>query len=530
MVSLAMGTVLKTSLMGKSIISLVISLQNKGKIMIEKKYIADSSEISWSPRIPIKGEKVRLYFNHSLDQEAKLILTAPDGAQQTVSIKPDLKDSILHEWIPEDTGWYDFEIKLNSREDSIKISLPVVWTQLHILSWQNPCKCHWVGTGVYVPDEDIDSFNYWRKRGSKILGVITIRNKNLIKLSAEQCIDTLVSRAEELTDMGYDGMLVDELGIYADKRNMEHLSVIDQAFEIIAERFPKLQIYNWTGGGLLREEASIARKYKHVLMTEIYAEHINTHFASHSFHQHMEHRFDIARNADILFRLKDSGCTVAALGIGSGCGNCFKPLVERRVRMYKRIAPEAPGICYYPGGPVDEYWHDTNIDYSNFLDELTLKYFINPVIMMNDDDFLPHCTEFSKGKTGEITLHIRNCGGMKARNVNIALSARNIKTGTLQKIDEKLISEIGNGLKILEYDRKSNGYTDTIQINGTNYPILHFSSKHIQNTVEACINQALVDFQWNPSESGYWELIAEILPMEGYTVLDGIKSTTIYVN
>ncbi len=44
------------------------------------------------------------------------------------------------------------------------------------------------------------------------------------------------------------------------------------------------------------------------------------------------------------------------------------------------------------------------------------------------------------------------------------------------------------------------------------------------------MDRALVEFNWQPDKAGYWEILAEIIPDENYTVLDGVQTLTTFVN
>jgi hypothetical protein len=515
--------------------------------MIKKFSISTGSieepDISVTPRIPVVNEKLKIFAKVRGNTElipVKFVFITPDGTQIILDGRAETFDTengfvdYACEWTPSGTGFHRLQVEIhppNTDAESVEIVFPVVWTRMHVLSWHNPESCRWVGTGVYVPEDETAFFPYWRRRGSKVLGLMHICVFELCKLSREEIIKTVVSRAETIAGLGYDGILIDELGSYANESRIKHVAILDEAFQIVNKRFPDLQVYNWTSGGMLREEACMAQKNGHVLMTEIYAEHLISNFGTHSFPKHLEHRFEVIRNSDALFNHNSKSCAIAALGVGGVCGSCQKPVVEERIRMIKRIAPEAPGICYYPGGPAKKYWNDKNFNYQAFLDELFEKYFINPVIMLRESAIMPKNSDFKAKQLNKIIVQVHNCGGMKAKNIRINLSARHLKTNVVQDIAVQVIPEISNGIikkERLEFD--GDEYFDTVKINETTYPISWPSESNYRPWGNIYADRALVEFEWKPDKSGYWEILAEVIPDGNYTVLDGTWTLIAFVN
>lgn len=505
----------------------------------------EEPDIVWSPRIPHVGEKITLSARvrgkgAGRPVAVRFTLEAPEAKAVTLEAKPAAKRDgggkyvdYEAQWQPTQTGFYRLSVLVDPGNKSgdpftdnnvAEVTIPVTWTELHILSWYNPRRCRWVGTAAYCPEpEDIP---YWRRRGTKPLSYMSIIERNLVSKSQEELTKLIVDNAKKITEAGYDGYLIDELGSYPTAESMGYMRRIANAYAAVKKQYPKLRGYNWTGGGMLREEADWARSAGHILMTEAYPDNSIRAFGTHSFEKRLEHRIQTARNVDALFGHGRQACMIVALGIGGDCGVPWRPHVENWVRVYRKLAPEAPGICYYGGGQREQ-WDDPEVNYQAFLDHLTLKYFLKPVLMIKETDlFLDHY-DLTPGKTVNVTVRVRNIGGMAAKGVRVTVYARCIKCGKRKLIRETILPEIRNGIrKIMENDPPS---YELREINGVTYPAMYYKGRAAKGTTWVYVDRALVTVPWTPSKSGYYAIEAEIAPSHQYTILDGSRQMAVAV-
>ncbi len=487
----------------------------------------ENPDIVWSPRIPHIGEEITLSARVRGKGAGKAVsvrftLEAADIKKIVLDAKPDAKQKgagkfmdYEAKWKPKETGFYTFTVQIDPdnksgdsfvRNNTASATIPVTWTELHIIGWGDSRHCRWVGTATYCPTpEDIP---YWRRRGSKPLGFISHRQQNFVKLSQEELTKSILNSAKQISEAGYDGFLIDELGSYPTEESMAYVYRIGNAFMAVKKNYPKLRAYNWTGGGLLPTEAAWARAAGHILMTEAYPDLITNVFGTHSFEKRLENRIQVARNTDALFNHAQQACMIVALGVGPDCGVPLRPHIENWVRWCRLLGPEAPGICFYAMQP-EQY---------DFYDEMTVKYFLKPVIMVKATDVFLSDYDLKVGKNVDVTARIRNIGGVRARNVKVRIYTRNLADGKRTSIHETTVGEIRNG--ILEIEEENPPSKVIRKINGIEYPSMHYGPG---KWTKVFVDRALVTFPWTPKRSGYHAIEVEVQPSPQYTVLQGYQ-------
>ena len=503
----------------------------------------ENPDIVWSKMIPVVGEEIALsarvrgrgakepvavHFSLKAPDVPEVILEAKPSAEQ------DGADCMDYEaqWQPEETGWYTFTVDVDPenmagdpfRANNVaQVTIPVTWTELHIFPWYSPERCRWVTAANVRHSDPEEGVAYWRRRGIRPLGYMRAIQSELDHKSAEELTEYMLGGAKRFSDAGFDGYLVDELGSYPSEEGLAYIRRYTAAFAAVKKAYPNLQAYTWTGGGLLREEVEMARSLGHILMTEAYPDYIAQAFGTHSFEKHLEHRIQMARNTDALFTPRtsfvaaggDVASTIVALGIGAECGVTWRPHVENWVRVCRRLAPEAPGICYYPGGQWEE-WNDPEGDCQEFIDYLTVEYFLQPVLMIKETDIFLDNYHPTVGATVNLIVRIRNIGGMKATNVGVDVFARHLASGVRTLIHQTTLREIGNGiLRTNEDDPPSS--CGTREIDGILYPDT-FSG----GTTTVYVDRALVRAPWTPTQAGYHTLEVELHPSDQYTILNGV--------
>ena len=502
-------------------------------------------DVVWSTRIPHVGERITISARvrgkgASQPVDVWFTLEAADVDPVRLQAKAAAKQDGAGEymdyeatWQPEETGFYIVTVHADPENEAgdpfrdnnvARVTIPVTWTELHILSWRSPMHCRWVGTAAYCPDpKDIP---YWRRRGTKPLSYMYIIERNLAKHSQEELTELILKNAKTISEAGYDGYLIDEMGSYPTEAGMGYIRRIANAYAEVKKQYPKLRGYNWTGGGLLREEADWARSAGHILMTEAYPDILVNAFGTHSFEKRLENRIQTARNVDALFTHGGQSCMIVALGIGADCGVPWRPHVENWVRVCRRLAPEAPGICYYPGSQGG-FSDDQVRSYQKFLDMLTVKYFLKPVLLIKETDLFLDDYDLTPRKTVNVTLRVRNIGGVAAKNVRVKIYARHLGSGRRAVIHDAVLPEIRNGIhKITENDPPS---YELREINGVTYPAMHYKGRQPEGTTWVYVDRALVSVPWTPSRKGYYAIEAEIAASPQYTILDGFGKLDVAV-
>ncbi len=491
-------------------------------------------DIVWSQRIPVVDEKITISARvrgpgeHPVD--VRFMIEGADGAKvarwaQPVQTAQDNTSQYVDyeaDWKPQQTGFYTVTVEVDPRGNSADsvtdnntatVTIPVTWRELHILAWGPQKDCRWVGTAN--PAWDADDIAYWHRRGTKALGFMSPLQGNLMKLSEEEMIENLVNGAAQHVEAGRDGLILDETGSYPNDEGFEYIRRFGKAFKIIREKYPDLRVYNWIGGEIQREEWEVARANRHVLMPEVYPDLFDRVFDSHYFEPYLQRRLP---NLSI-----DHITAIPALGLGGDCGRRFWPQIESNVRLGRTIAPGLPGICYYACTYLGE-GESYEGSFQQFLDRLTLTYFIKPVIMIKEEDIWLDSYSPQRSDPVAVQVRVHNIGGMAATDVGVKIYARHLGTNQRTLLQDTVIPAIGNGtLTIPRGDDAAS--RDHRVIDGTKHPIVGYTS----DTDCAFLDRALLDATWTPQRSGYYAIEVEVQPSTDHTVLEGFAKKTIVV-
>ena len=486
-------------------------------------------EITLSARVRGKGK-------HPVD--VRFTIESPGLDKVTVWAKPSLvqdKDGSYTDyeavWKPSKTGFYDFKVVIDpygkssdsvTSNNSAAILLPVTWRNIELIPWGQQPYCKWVGTSVPVGMKGVgskknnavlaDDIAYWKRRGSRTLGFIYCRPRSQMEKTAEQMIEYFVEKADAYAEMGCDGLIIDETGSYPDEEGFEFIRRFGVACDKIHKKHPNLQVYNWIGGPMHREEVEIARRNGHILLAETYESfHHGTY--GPTFPNFISNRVERIGNS------WDHKKGLIALGVSGDCGRAFRPQFENNVRLCRKLGPEMPGICFY-ALPSLEKGESYEGSWPQFADFLAMKYFIKPVLVVRDNDIW--LSDFDPAPKEDIALQLRihNIGGMAARNVRVNCYARNVSSNKRTLLAKAVIPEIGNGSKALEKDTSTKKLKDHRMINGTKYPA---------SSVKVFLNRALVDLSWKPKKAGYYKIEVELQSSDDYTILEGLAAKTIIV-
>lgn len=479
--------------------------------------------IQQSPRIPVTAKRVTLTATtpDNVAPGAQWRIVDPDGVELRLPATAEAHQ-LSGEWTPQQTGFHQIELHDATGNILSQSTIPVVWQNLHLLSWEDPRGCRYVGTSVFLKGSSSE-VEYWRKRGSKVLNGIWVRPGNLFGKSDQEVIDFFVSRAKTAHEGGYDGVYIDELGVYPNQNGVQFMRQCALAFAEVKKQFPKLIVHNWTGGPTQREEIGAARDNQHVFMPEIYPEYVAAHFGTQGFAEKLRQRVEHIRNQDGIYNYDSPMATIITLGISGNCGSSDRALIEERIRIIKHIAPETPGICFYYGNLTGADGRDPRT-FEHFLDQMSEKYFIRPVLTMLPEDLFCAPADPAKGEPTVVKVMVRNIGGMTAKKVQVNLKFR-AADGTVSLIDSRILPELGNGMRRLTGDDfKETG--STMNINGTEYLVAGDKGR---KSLFVYTDRAVVEFPWTPQNVGYGELFAEIIPNDKNTVLNGIVRKDIYV-
>jgi len=338
-------------------------------------------------------------------------------------------------WKPTEPGIYDFTVQVDpdnktggafTKNNTASVTLPVTWREFHVLAWGAQRQWKWITAtngsraGEDPPREEVD---YWHRRGTLMLGYMYTREEDLMKRNEADMIESIVKRTDQYSSSGCDGLLLDETGSYSTPAGLEFIRRFGAAYDKVRKKHPALRVYNWIAGSLNREELDVARRNGHILMGETYE-------AIHSRNTPTFPRFvveRVARLASVNPWQPHGPGGIIALGIGGDCGVTFRPQIENSVRLCRKLGPDLPGICYY-GVEHLEAGKPYESSLQEFLDGLTFKYFIQPVLTVNENDIWPENVAPAAGEKVIVHVRVHNTGGVAARNVVARIYARSMST------------------------------------------------------------------------------------------------------
>lgn len=499
-------------------------------------------DIVWSKLIPVVGSEITILARvrgsgqHPVD--VQFSLRTPGGPEFTLAAGPRMQQTqdsgfIEYEaqWKPSKTGLYSLTIDVDPQRktnDSVRsnnsasVTIPVTWQELHILAWGQKKRSKWITTAVPAgmsgrpEDPSAKEVAYWHRRGSLVLGYMYTREQNLARLSEEQMTSIIVKRADEFAASGCDGLIIDETGSYATPNGLEYIRRFGAAYAKVREKHPHLRVYNWIAGPMHIQELENARKNGHILMAESY-EAIHARFTP-TFEKFLKRRFE---RLETVFGSGLQSGGLIALGLGGDGGRPYRPQIESSVRLCRRLGPIAPGICWY-GGPADADQPDYEGSFEEFLDRLTMEYFIKPVLSVDESDVLMTNYTPVLGEEVPIQIRVHNIGGMRARGVGVRLYVRNHATSRRTLLATDRIPEIGNGMEDITDDDLT--LIDHKVIDGTRY-----SASRLGDTLRVLKGRALMNAIWTPRQAGYYSLEVELQPAESHTILAGFATRTVPV-
>jgi len=501
----------------------------------------EDPDIVWSKRIPTVNQNINISARVRGPGEhpvaVRFVLEANGVPEVVLSASPSLQQIERNEsrgseedggaymdyeahWRPTQAGIYRLTVEVdpeNTSGDAVTennvatVTLPVVWREIQIIPWGSTRHLRWV-TGIareFAPGSaNIPDLDYWKRRGTKVLGYMYTIERELMKLSEKQMVKSIVKKADQYVRAGCDGLIIDETGSYDTPDGLEFIRRFGRAYDLVREKYPHLIVYNWISGPLHYEELMIASRNGHILIGQSYE-------AIHASHGPTWRYFLEGR----VCRLGTSN--IIALGVGGDTGRRFLPQIENSVQLYRRLESAMPGICYYGIGYLNE-GESYEGSFHEFIDELTFNYFIKPVLMVRPADIQaskasPHIEE-------KISLQVGlwNIGGIPAKNVGINICVRHLDTNERTFLARAVIPEIGNGTTEIIEEKPAS--TSEKVLKGTKHPMMRFGK-----TSEVILERALVDASWTPDRSGDYRFEVELQPSDQYTILEGFAQRKISV-
>ncbi|MBM4073218.1 MAG: hypothetical protein FJ271_30495 [Planctomycetes bacterium] len=484
-------------------------------------------ELTLSARVRGPGaHPVEVRFLLKAKGEENVVLSAKAGSQA----KSDKKGTyVVYQatWKPTRTGIYALTVQVDpasksgdkiTKNNTATTTLPVTWRELHILAWGPQRQMKWI---TAAPSPDVPTggeVQYWHRRGILMLGYMTVREEHFLNAKEADVVDFTAKLAGRHASIGCDGLIIDETGAYPNAEGLEFIRRFGVAYDKVREKHPGLRVYNWIAGPLNREELEGARRNKHILMGESY-EAIHGRNAP-TFPRFLTER--VAKLATVNPWEESGPGGIIALGIGGDCGVTFRPQIENSVRLCRRLGPDLPGICYY-GVPSLEPGKPNERSLQQFLDDLTFRYFIKPVLSVGENDiWLENLTPAPSEKV-RVHVRVHNVGGVAAGNVEARIYARAMSTNDRDLIGKSVIPQIGNGTRVLKEEQPTvNPYRF---MGDTKHPAAVYGKE-----VRLFLNQALIEAAWTPKQASYYRLEVELTPSPDHTILEGFASKVIPVS
>jgi hypothetical protein len=493
----------------------------------------DNPDIVWSRNIPVAGQeitisaRVRGLGKHPVG--VRFVLSCPE--METVTLEAAMEKAAgagvagyAAKWRPAEAGVYQLTVQVdpeNRSGDSVAgnnsatVTLPVVWRELHIIPWGTE-SMRWLTGVALMPGEFAQGnakWEYWRRRGVKALGMTHVLERQLMAVSEAKMIEDVMAAINDYARSGADGVMNDEAGSYATPDGLEFIRRCGVLYDKLHREHPQLPVYNFIAGPLQRGEIENGARNGQILMGECY--------------DPMHARSGPTWRARLQYYTRVLGPNnIIALGTGRDVGRRFEPWIENSVRMIRELGPEMPGICYYCVAENERYEGGFN----EFLDGLTFKYFIMPVLTLDslrplEDMEAPLQVPGGPVKPGDavpLRARIRNIGGTPARNVGVRFYARAVESGKRTQIAESVVASIGNGT--LDLVEEQAGAPVERLIDGVLHPMGRFGK-----TSRVVMEQAFVDATWTPQQEGRYRIEVEVQASDQYTILKGYDGRPIEV-
>ena len=497
----------------------------------------DNPDIVWSRNIPVVGQNItisaRVRGTGEHPVPVQFVLEAPDARKAVLSAKRSAKQDADAEYVDYQAAWqpskaaiYRLTVQVDPdnkspdplrENNTVTVTLPVVWRELHIFAWGPTKHLKWITSAPQELDGgkydriDLPEFNYWNRRGIKILGFMYMKQRNLMPRPAEYMINYYTELAGKYLAAGAEGVIVDESGSYGTPDGFEYIRRFGVTFDRIRQKYPQLKVFNWIAGPVHREEIDIGVRNDHIMTGECY-EQIHARYGP-SWR---------ARLKDYIGRLGQKN--IIAVGVGGDAGRQFQPQVERSIQLIREIGPDMPGINYYGLGYLKE-GEPYQGSYHQFFDRMTLDYFIKPVLTITRiekvkkiGDWRASSGPLKAGETVHLRAEIRNIGGVPARDVKVKLYAREVATGKRSLISQKLFPEIGNGtVDITEEDDVVESPYER-EIDGVRHPMGRFLK-----TSRVILERVRLYGEWTPEKEAQYMIEAEVDPSPDYTLLQGLR-------
>lgn len=482
-------------------------------------------DIVWSRSIPIADEEMRISARVRGQGEhpvpVRFVLKTDDGTPIILEAKlRDRRDGAAADYEaslrPTRAGIYQLTVQVDSElksgdmvreNNTATVTLPVVWRELHVIPWGPTKYLKWVTAVPHLP-ADRATGDYWGRRGVKVLGLIHPLERHMMRLSEEEMISTIVGEADARFKDGIDGLILDEIGSYGTPEGLEFIRRFGLAFDKVREKYPQLQVYTWIAGPLNRQEIENGVRNDQILMGECYDPLHATH--GPTWRDRLNYYTERLGPRNLI-----------AVGTGRDAGRKYKPWVENSIRMIRTLGPDMPGICYYVVGEGENYYQGS---FNEFLDGLTFKYFIMPVLSLNE--LQAPSGPVKLGEAISLRALVRNVGGVPAKNVGIRFYVRDVEVGTRSLIASTTVPTIGNGTEDqVENERVGPTFAaEETVLDGVRHQMWRFG-----RTKRVLVEQAIVDAQWTPEKIGRYNVEVEVQPSKQYTILQGWRDRTIEV-
>jgi len=509
---------------------LVMAAMSTAALATTKSLMASESSatvpgITLSSRVPVVGKEIefRLDAGDIAGHDAEFTITG--GGANLLNVKVSACDGkFTAGWIPAETGFYTASFA-SANLGKVSLEFPVVWRDMYFIAWpplhrDDVSKYRYLSQYIILHgrpgsgygEEDMAA---WKSAGSKVLSYVYLpRGKVDMSRSEDEVVDELVAKWSAPLKKGFDGIFIDEFGMYP---KAESLAVFDRAGKALVklrQENPDMFIFPANAGALLPEQAMVYNESGSVALLETYPTCYTKSFASHSIKAYIDRNVEVSRNTDLVYydtRPQHSALILLGFnGLTSFLEESAAPELEELVRYIKKTGPEMPGIGFYNSGSVKQYIVDSR--QMETADRLCHDYYIKPVVDLRDILFSGYTPV--AGKPVDVLLEVHNLGGMDAKRVRVRLYAKKVGADDKVRIGETVIEKIGCGHKDLQKLDKNKDY-EYQTINGNVYAVYDKINR-------VFLARTTVKFTWAPKEKGYYSIIAEVEPSTQYTVLDGV--------
>lgn len=484
----------------------------------------DSLRITLSDRIPVAGKEITftLRGGDPTGQAVDFCITG-NGGQIYAAAVSSSGDRAVASWLPEETGFYRVTFQSSSL-GMVSLEFPVVWRDMHFIAWPPPERSD-ADKYRYLPqyivltgrpgEGGVDDVPFWKENGCRTLSYVFLpRGKVDMERAENEVIDELVAQWSAPLQQGFDGIFIDEFGMYPKAESRVIFNRAAKALVKLRQQQPEMVIFPANAGALLAEQAIVYNDAGAMALLETYPTCYTRSFATHDVRAYIDRNVDVARNTDLTFyeaNPRHGAIILLGLnGLTSFIEEPYVPQLEDLVRYIKKTAAEMPGIGFYTSGSVREHLADSG--QLAVADRLCHDYYIKPVVDLRAIYF--SCYAPAAGVPLDVLLEVHNLGGMDARDVKVALYARKAGGEDKALIGEMTIEKIGCGHRSLQKQSADKPY-EFQSVNGNTYAVYEKVNK-------VFLARTTRKLAWTPAEKGYYSITAEVEPSDRYTVLDGV--------